>query len=247
MRFSTFAIAPFLAVGALAAPCSAQPTSTKQTYFAPDASAPELVNPYLTAHAGHAMEVIAFMENGKDLTTIYYDFGPLTRSARGVCQFTATQVFPHRADDGTTTWDSTPPNPRDRVEPPFTMALIAPAPCPRQNEDLYVTLDKDISDADFLAINNFWKDISQSQMKFDDASDLLPLIISSRQAERFAAFRSAVFAPAGAGPMSLRAIFRQGPDNYDLAFSQSADSPNYFLSVSKSAMGFAVLNFQSQF
>ena len=47
--------------------------------------------------------------------------------------------------------------------------------------------------------------------------------------------------------MSLRAVFRQGPDNYDLAFSQSADSPNYFLSVSKSATGFQVLNFQSQF
>jgi hypothetical protein len=244
-RFGFAAAVLFAAV-----PCTlavAQPTSTKQTYFAPEMSAPGDVNGYLTAHAGHAMEVIAFMENGKDTVRIYYDFGPITRSGRGVCQFTAVQVFPHRADDGTVTWDSTPPNPRDRFEPPFTMAMIAPNPCPRQNEDLYVTLDKDISDADFLAISNFWKEISQSQAKFDDVSDLLPLIISSRQAERFAAFRSAVFSPAGAGPMSLRAVFRQAPDNYDLAFSQSADSPNYFLSVSKSATGFQVLNFQSQF
>ena len=248
MRFSVIGVAPVLAAAFFAAaPASAQPTSTKQTYFAPEASAPDGVNAYLGAHPGHAMEVIAFMEAGKDVAQIYYDFGPLTRSARGVCQFTAAQMFPHRADDATITWDSTPPSPRDRVEPPFTMALIAGAPCPRQDEDLYVTLDKDISDADFLAISNFWKEISQSQEKFDDVSDLLPLIISSRQAERFAAFRTAVFNSAGAMPMSVRAIFRQGPGNFDLAFSQTADSPNYFLSISKTATGFQVLNFQSQF
>jgi hypothetical protein len=245
-RLSSLAASVLLAVlPSIAA--NAQPTSTKKTYFAPEMSAPEDVNGYLTAHARHAMEVIAFTENGKDTTKIYYDFGPITRSARGVCQFTAMQVFPHPADNGPIAWDSTPPNPRDRVEPPFTMALIAPNPCPPQNEDLYVTLDKDISDADFLAISNFWKEISQSQPKFDDASDLLPLIISPRQAERFAAFRTGVFTPAGAGPMTLRAVFRQGPGNYDLAFSQSADSPNFFLSISKSATSFQVLNFQSQF
>ena len=244
-RFSTLAGA-LLCAALTFTTAQAQPTSTKHTYFAPETSAPDGVNDYLTAHSGHVMEVIAFMENGKDTAQIYYDFGPISRSARGVCQFTAMQMFPHRGDAGAFAWDSTPPNPRDRVEPPFTMALSAAAPCPRQNEDLYVTLDKDISDADFLAISNFWKEISQSQTKFDDVSDLLPLIISSRQAERFAAFRSATFAPAGM-PMALRAVFRQGPNNYDLAFSQTADSPDYFLSVSKSATGFQVLNFQSQF
>jgi hypothetical protein len=245
-RLSCFAAAVLFAALSFT-DAEAQPTSTKQTYFAPEMSAPDSVNAYLTAHAGHAMEVIAFMEAGKDTMQIYYDFGPIRRSARGVCQFTATQMFPHSANGSAVTWDSTPPNPRDRVEPPFTLALIAANPCPRQNEDLYITLDKDISDADFLAISNFWKEISQSQTKFDDVSDLLPLIISPRQAERFAAFRTGVFTPAGAGPMTLRAVFREGPSNYDLAFSQSVDSPNYFLSISKSATSFQVLNFQSQF
>jgi hypothetical protein len=245
-RFSAVATAVLLVALPLTA-AEAQPTSTKQTYFTLQTSAPDAVNAYLTTHVNHALEVISFMENGKDTSLIYYDFGPLARSPRGVCQFTASQMFAHAADNGPVTWDSTPPNPRDRVEPPFTMALIAPAPCPPQNEDLYVTLDKDISDADFLALSNFWKQISQSQTKFDDASDLLSLIISARQAERFAAFRSAVFAPSGAMAMTLRAVFREGPNNYDLAFSQSADSPNYFLSVSKSAADFQVLNFQSQF
>jgi hypothetical protein len=46
----------------------------------------------------------------------------------------------------------------------------------------------------------------------------------------------------------MQAIFRAGVDGYDLAFGDGrAASSNYFLSISKSATGFQVLNFQTQF
>ena len=222
-------------------------TRAKETYFATDPSVPELANDYLRMHPGDAIEIVSFNQAGKDPVQNYYAFGPTSRSPQGVCRFTATQIFPHRSDDGKISWDSMPPRPSDRVEPPFTMAILAGNSCPRQSEDVYSALDNGVSDAEFVTISNFWRDISGSQEKFDQASVLLPLIVSPRAAERFSAFRSAVFRPGGE-PVQLRAVFRGGVDAYNLAFADSlSEPPNYFLSISKSAAGFTVLNFQTRY
>jgi hypothetical protein len=74
----------------------------------------------------------------------------------------------------------------------------------------------------------------------------LTLIVSPKAAEQFAVFRSALFDSAGPPPQ-LQAVFRGGLDAYDLAFGMAANSSNFFVSISKSATGFEVLNFQTQY
>ena len=237
-----------LTVVVIAPASAAEATGTKQTFFATDPAAPELANAYLRTHPGDGIEIVPFSEPGKDPTQTFHGLGPVSRSRVGVCRFTATEVFPHRSGDGAISWDSTPPNPREQhAEPPYIMAAMAGTPCPRQNEDAYAALEDGISDPEFVAISNFWKEISASQEKFDQVSVYLSLIVSARVAEAFAGFRAAVFG-AGGQPPQLQAVFRGGVDAYDLAFGASrSNSSSFFLSISKSATGFQVLNFQTQY
>ena len=148
--------------------------------------------------------------------------------------------------DGKVSWDSTPPNPRDYVQPATTMAAAAPTPCPKQNDSSYVFVEKVVTDAEFAAAVKFWKDTTASAEKFDDAAVYLSFILSPRVRDRFAAFRAAALQPGGAP--RLAAVFRSGLNDLDLGFSSTAgDSANFFLSVSKSAAGFQMINFQTQY
>jgi hypothetical protein len=245
------ATAGFLSLAATllsALPLSAQPaTRTRETYFAGDAAAPELVNSYLREHPGEAIEIITFRQTGREPVQIFHAFAVPARSAQGVCRFLSTQIFPHTADDGKTTWDSTPTRQGERVEAPLAMGVLAPAPCPRQSDAAYAALGTGVTDADFQKLSDFWKEVSQSPQKFDAASPLLPLLISPRAAERFANFRTSVQTPT-AEPLRLRAVFRSGGNSFDLAFSSTAtDPPSFFLSVSQSEAGFQMMNFQTRF
>ncbi|HEY4265352.1 MAG TPA: hypothetical protein VGM72_08540 [Micropepsaceae bacterium] len=237
LSFAPIALTPVLAAG---------PAATAQTFFAPDSTAPELANAYLMMHPGDALEISSFGDPANPMQ-ILHAFGPVSRSRAGVCRFTATQVFAHRSDDGTISWDSKPSNPREHAEPPYTMAAVAGNPCPKQNDDAYASLDDGIMDREIIAISNFWKETSGSESKFDAASVYLSLIVSQRVADAFAAFRTALFQPGGKPPQ-MQAIFRAGVDGYDLAFGDGRSaSSNFFLSISKSGTGFQVLNFQTQF
>jgi hypothetical protein len=246
LRSVAFALSFALTAAVVAPALGAEPPATTRTFFAPAPAAPELANAYLTAHPGDAIEISAFGDAANP-TQIFHAFGPVARSRAGVCRFTSTQVFAHRADDGAISWDSKPANPREHAEPPYTMATVAGNPCPRQDEDVYVSLDNGIMDAELIAISNFWKEISKSEAKFDEASVYLSLIVSQRAANAFAAFRSALFQPGGQPPQ-MQAVFRAGVEGYDLAFGNGRSaSSNFFLSISKSGTGFQVLNFQTQF
>jgi hypothetical protein len=232
--------------GALSPAAAQNVTRERHTYYSGDASAPELAQDYLKAHPGEAIEIASINQTGKEPLQMFYAFGTVARSRAGVCRFTASQVFSHRADGGAISWDSKPEDPSDRVEPPSPMAAEA-AMCPPQSEEAYAALDDGITDAEFIAVVNFWTGIAKSQDKFDEVAGLLPLIISNRSAERFNAFRTAVFTQGGP-PVQLRAVFRGGVDAYDLAFAlATADSPNFFLSISRNVTGFQVVNFQTQY
>lgn len=225
----------------------AEATATVQTFFASDPSIPELANDYLRTHSGDAIEILSFGDPAKDATQIFHAFGPVSRSRAGVCRFTSTQIFPHRSDDGAISWDNKSSNPREHAEPPYPLAAVAGNPCPRQDANGYASLDTGIMDAEFIGVFNFWKDISKSQSKFDEASVYLSLIISQRAADAFAKFRSALF-QSGGEPPQLQAVFRGGVDAFDLAFGDGrSNSSNFFLSISKSGSGYQVLNFQTQF
>jgi hypothetical protein len=234
------------ATAAAVSPAAAQ-TATRElhTYYGGDASAPELASDYLRSHPGEAFQIASFSQTGREPLQMFFAFGKASRSRAGVCRYTASQVFPHRMDGGPVTWDSKPEDPTEHVEPPSPMAAVA-AMCPAQSDETYAVLDDGITDAQFIAVVNFWNGIAKSQAKFDEVTGLLPLIISNQAAERFDAFRTAVF-KQGTPPVQLRAVFNSGVDAYDLAFALSnADSPNFFLSISKNANGFQVLNFQTQ-
>jgi hypothetical protein len=233
------------AAGFITPALAADMAATTQTFFMPDPAQPELANAYLSAHPGDAIEFSSFGDPANPVQ-IFHAFGPVSRSRAGVCRFTATQVFAHRADDGTISWDSKPSNPNEHAEPPYTMAAVAANPCPKQDDESYAALDNGIMDGELIAISNFWKDISRSEAKFDEASVYLSLIVSQKVADSFAAFRSAIFQPGGKPPQ-MQAIFRAGVDAYDLAFGDGRAASNYFLSISKSGTGFQVLNFQTQY
>jgi hypothetical protein len=235
-----------LAASGLTPANAAEATRAKDTFFTGDVAAPELANDYLRNHPGNAIEILTFNETGKDPTEIFHALGPVARSRAGVCRFTATQVFPHRADDGTISWNTIPLNVREHAEPAYTMAAVAGNICPRQNEDGYAALESGITDAEFVAVSNFWKEISKSAEKFDQASVYVSLIVSQRAAEQFAAFRAALF-DSGGKPPQLQGVFRGGLDAYDLAFGMASNSSNFFVSISKSSAGFEVLNFQTQY
>ena len=235
-----------LAVSFVTAANAAEPVRTRETYFTVDMTAPDLANDYLRNHPGNAIEILSFTAPGRDTTQIFHALGPVARSRAGVCRFTSTQLFAHPADDGTISWNTIPLNVREHAEPPYTMAAVAGNPCPRQNDDSYTALEDGITDAEFITVSNFWKDISKSAEKFDAASVYVSLLISQRAAEQFAAFRSALF-DAGGKPPQLQAVFRGGLDAYDLAFGMAANSSNYFVSIGKSTKGYEVLNFQTQY
>ena len=236
-----------LATVAPLSPAAAQ-TSTRElhTYYSGDASLPELASDYLRSHPGEAFQIASFTPAGRDPFQMFFGFGTVSRSRAGVCRYMASQVFAHRMDGGAVTWDNKPEDPKERVEPPSPMAAVATM-CPPQSDETYAVLDDGITDAEFIAIVNFWNGIAKSQQKFDEVTGLLPLIISNRAADRFNTFRTAVFRPGGPPPQ-LRAVFNGGVDAYDLAFAlSSADSPNFFVSISKNANGFQVVNFQTQY
>jgi len=228
-------------------PATAQTISREEhTYYSGDASAPEPASDYLRTHPGEAIEVASVTQTGHEPLQLFYAFGAVARSRAGVCRFTASQIFPHRADGGVISWDTKPEDPNERVEPPSPMAAIA-VMCPPQSDQTYSALDDGITDQEFIAVANFWNGIAKSESKFDEVAGLLPLIISDREAERFNMFRTAVFHQGGP-PVQLRAVFRDGVDGYDLAFAlATADSPNFFLTVSKNVAGFQVVNFQTQY
>ena len=237
----------FLFTAAATSPAAAQ-TSTRElhTYYGGDASAPELASDYLRSHPGEAFQIASFKPAGREAFQMFFAFGAVSRSRAGVCRFMASQVFPHRMDGGAISWDSKPEDPMERVEPPSPMAAVATM-CPPQSDEAYTVLDDGITDAEFVAVVNFWNGIAKSEGKFDEVTGLLPLIISNRAADRFNAFRTAVF-KQGAAPVQLRAIFRGGVDAYDLAFALStAEAPNFFLSISKNVNGFQAVNFQTQY
>jgi len=192
-----------------AATPAAAADATKQAYFAGDSSAPELASDYLRSHPGDGIEIMQFRDAGKDPMQIFHVLGPASRSRAGVCRYTATEVFAHRADDGAISWNNMPLNPREHAEPPYTMAAVAGASCPRQDSDAYAALEMGIADAEFVAVSNFWKDISKSESKFDEASVYLSLIVSQKAADAFAAFRTALFG-ASSTPPQLQAVFRGG-------------------------------------
>lgn len=235
-----------VAAAALYSPAAAQ-TATREihTYHNGDASAPELASDYLHSHPSEAFQIASFSQTGREPLQMFFAFGTVSRSRAGVCRYTASQVFPHRAEGGAISWDSKPEDPKDRVEPPSQMAAAA-AMCPPQSDETYTVLDDGITDAEFVAVLNFWNGIAKSQAKFDEVTGLLPLIISDRAAARFNIFRTAVF-KQGAAPVQLRAVFRAGVDAFDLAFAlPTADSPDFFLSISKNESGFQAVNFQTQ-
>jgi hypothetical protein len=235
------------AAAAAAPPATAQ-TNTRElhTYHSGDASLPELASDYLRSHPGEALQIASFTQTGREPFQMFFAFGTASRSRAGVCHYTATQLFPHRVDGGTVTWDNKPEDPNEHVEPPSPMAAVA-AMCPPQSDETYAVLDDGITDAEFIAVVNFWNTIAKSQDRFDEVTGLLPLIISNRAAERFDMFRTAVFRQ-GAPPVQLRAVFNGGVDAYDLAFALSgADAPNFFVSISKNVSGFQVVNFQTQY
>ena len=238
----------FLSAAAATAPCAASAqTATRElhTYHSGDASVPELASDYLHSHPGEAFQIASFSQTGREPLQMFFAFGTPSRSRTGVCRYTASQVFPHRAEGGATSWDSKPEDPKERVEPPSPMAAVA-AMCPPQSDEAYTVLDDGITDAEFIAVVNFWNGIVKSQAKFDEVTGLLPLIISDRAANRFNIFRAAIFKQGGA-PVQLRAVFRAGVDAYDLAFAlPAADSPDFFLSISKNVSGFQAVNFQTQ-
>ena len=235
-----------LTAGSVTPADAADATRARATFFTADAATPELAKDYLSAHPGNGIEILTFTEAGKDSTEIFHAFSPVARSRAGVCRFTSTQVFPHRTDDGTISWNTIPLNVREHAEPAYTMAAVAGNSCPAQSDDGYAALESGITDAQFVAVTNFWKEISSSAEKFDAASVYLSLIVSQKAAEQFATFRAALF-DAGAQRPQLQAVFRGGLDAYDLAFGMAANSSNYFLSISKSQAGFEVLNFQTQY
>lgn len=236
-----------LATVAVLSPATAQNSSRERhIYYSGDASAPEPAGDYLRTHPGEAIEVASITQAGREPIQMFYAFGAVARSRAGVCRFTARQVFAHRGDGGAIAWDSTPDDPNERVEPATPMALVAPM-CPPQSEEAYAAMDDGITDPELIAVTTFWNGIATSQAKFDEVTGLLPLIISNRAAQRFNTFRTAVFKPGGP-PVQLRAVFRGGLDAYDLAFALSAtDSPNFFVSISKTVSGFQVVNFQTQY
>jgi len=235
-----------LAMAASLAPATAQ-TNTRElhTYYHGDASAPELASDYLQSHPGEAIQILSINQTGREPLQMLFAFGVVARSRAGVCRYTASQIFPHRAEGGAVSWDNKPEDPKERVEPPSAMAAVATM-CPPQSDETYAVLDDGITDAEFIAVVNFWNGIAKSQDKFDEVAGLLPLIISNRAADRFNTFRTAIFRQ-GAPPVQLRAVFNSGVDAYDLAFALApTDSPSYFLSISKNVNGFQVVNFQTQ-
>ena len=238
-----------LALSALGAPApAAAQTNTRElhTYYSGDASASELAADYLKSHPGEAFQIASFTPTGREPFQMFFAFGTVSRSRAGVCRFMQSQVFAHRAEGGAITWDNKPDDPKERVEPPQPMAAFA-ANCPPQSDEAYTVLDDGITDAEFIGVVNFWNSLAKSQAKFDEVTGLLPLIISNRAAQRFNTFRTAVFKQGGP-PVQLRALFAGGVDAYDLAFAlSSADSPNFFLSISKNVAGFQVVNFQTQY
>ena len=239
------ALASLLAAGPTPAD-AAEAARTKATFFTADSATPELAKDYLGAHPRMGIEILTFTEPGKDPTEIFHALSAAARTPAGVCRFTSMQIFPHRADDGTISWNTIPLNVREHAEPPYTMAAIAGNSCPAQDDDSYAALEGGITDAQYVTVSKFWKEISASAEKFDAASVYLSLIVSQKAATQFATFRAALF-DAGATRPQLQAVFRGGLDAYDLAFGMAANSSNYFLSISKSSTGFEFLNFQTQY
>jgi len=153
-RFAAAVLIPVV----LASASSAQPRSgliapAIKYYFAADDATPPLAAEYLRSHPGEAMRLVTINQQGREPREEFYSIGPIARSARGVCRFSVSQTFPHPIQGAPTTWDRMPPSPTDYVQPAYAMGAAAPAPCPRQDDPSYVTLDQDIADAELIEIS----------------------------------------------------------------------------------------------
>jgi hypothetical protein len=125
------------------------------------------------------------------------------------------------------------------------MALVTAMPCPRQDDQTYIALEKDISDTELLQLVAFWKDIAASEEKFDAVSYFLPNISPPRFADQFSAFKAGVL-----GSMErfrLLGIYRRGRDGFDISIAVNpSEIVAYSLSLSKSGAGLMMVNFTAE-
>ena len=127
------------ATAAAVSPAAAQTTTRElHTYYSGDASSPELASDYLRSHPGEAFQIASFSQTGREPLQMFFAFGKASRSRAGVCRYTASQVFPHRAESGVITWDNKPEDPTEHVEPPSPMAAVA-AMCPAQSDAVFLS------------------------------------------------------------------------------------------------------------
>lgn len=216
-----------------------------QFYFTPDDATPPLAAEYLRTHPGEAIRMATLSLPGRDPRQEFYSVGAIARSPRGVCRFTVAQIFAHVTEGAPTVWDRLPPTPTDYVQPPYAMGAASAAPCPRQDNASYVTLDQDITDAELIEISAFWKDVVSSEAKFDNAADLLPLILSQRVGQLFGSFRMRVLQPSDRQPQ-LRALLRHTGQGYDLGFSDApGEATSSFVTIAKSLTSYSIMNFQT--
>ena len=214
--------------------------NTAKTYFAPDSSNPVLANEYLRGHPGDAVEIVTFTLANQQTDQDFYALGPVARSNPGVCRFTSTQIFPHPGNDGKVVWNRTPLKADGYVLDASSMALVTNGTCPKQDDQTYTGIDRDMTDAEFVDIASFWKAISSSEAKFDAA-----FVYLKARSAGFAPFKAATL-HGTRGPPPLGGVSRFANGSYAMSFSDCACSQPTsatVLVVSKSPLGFMVLDF----
>jgi hypothetical protein len=214
--------------------------NTAKTYFAAESSNPALASEYLRGHPGDAIEIVTFHLPDQQTDQDFYALGPVARSRLGVCRFTSVQIFPHPANDGKVVWNRTPLKADGYVLDASSMALVTNGACPKQDDQTYTGIDRDITDAEFVDIASFWKELSSSEEKFDAAF----IYLKARSAD-FAPFKAATF-HATRGLPALGGVSRFANGSYAMSFSDCACSQPTsatVLVVSKSPLGFKVLDF----
>src|SRR5882672_8681585 len=234
-------LALILTAGVLAPASAFVIPNTPKTYFVADPSSPALANDYLRGHPGDAIEIVTFNFPDQHTEQDFYALGPVARSGLGVCRFTSMQIFPHPGDGGKAVWNRTPLKSDGYVLDPSSMASVTNGACPKQDDQAYVGLDRDVSDSQFVDIVSFWQEISSSEEKFDAAFVYLQ---RTRPAD-FAQFKASTL-HGTREPPALAGLSRFANGSYAVSFSDcSCSQPTSatVLVVSKSALGFKVLDF----
>ena len=211
-----------------------------KTYFAADSSNPTLANEYLRGNPGDAIEIVTFNLPDQQTDEDFYALGPVARSRLGVCRFTSTQIFPHPGNDGKVVWNRTPLTAEGYVLDRSSMALVTNGACPKQDDQTYTGIDRDMTDGEFVNIASFWKEISSSEAKFEAAF----VYLKARSAD-FAPFKAATL-HGTREPPPLGGVSRFANGSYAMSFSECACSQPTsatVLVVSKSPLGFKVLDF----